>query len=249
MSGHSKWNSIKHRKAAQDARRGKLFTKLIREITVAARQGGADADANPRLRLAVVQARSHNIPGETIQRAITKGAGGTDGAHYEEVIYEGYGPHRVAVVVEALTDNRKRTAASLRHAFNRHHGGLGATNSVQYMFERKGTLTVPHHAIDEDTLTEYILEAGAEDLENLGEAYLVITPVTRFDAVRTFLEEKGVRIEAAELQRLPQNRVSIESKEEAERVLTFLEALEEDDDVQKVFSNFEIDEAIIADLA
>ena len=248
MSGHSKWSSIKHKKAAQDARRGKLFTKLIREVTVAARHGGGDPEANPRLRLAISQARGHNLPMDTINRAIAKGSGASEGEDYVEVIYEGYGPHNVAVVIEALTDNRNRTIASIRHTFGKHNGNLGATNSVQYMFERKGTLTVPKEGLDEDALTEYVLEGGGEDLEDQEDSFLVICPLEAFESLRSLLEEKGVTIGSAELQRLPQARVTLSSKEDAEKVLTFLEALEEDDDVQKVFSNLDIDEAILAEL-
>jgi YebC/PmpR family DNA-binding regulatory protein len=248
MSGHSKWSSIKHKKAAQDARRGKLFTKLIREVTVAARHGGGDPEANPRLRLAINQARNNNMPMDTINRAIAKGSGTADGEDYEEVIYEGYGPNNVAVVIEALTDNRNRTIASIRHTFGKHNGNLGATNSVQYMFERKGTLTVPKEGLDEDALTEYVLEGGGEDLEDQEDSFLVICPLEAFESLRSLLEEKGVTIGSAELQRLPQARVTLSSKEDAEKVLTFLEALEEDDDVQKVFSNLDIDEAILAEL-
>ena len=249
MSGHSKWSSIKHKKAAVDAKRGKIFTKLIREITVAAKQGGGDIEANPRLRLAVNQARSQNMPNDTMQRAIAKGVGGNEGVDFEEVIYEGYGPHNVAVVIEVLTDNRNRTVASLRHAFQKHNGNMGATNSVQYMFDRKGTLVVPKNALDEDTLTEYVLEAGGEDLEDQGDSFLVISAMEEFESVKTFLEGKNVPLESAELQRLPQTRVTIDNQEDAEKVISFLELLEEDDDVQKVFSNFDIDEAILANLA
>lgn len=248
MSGHSKWSSIKHKKAATDSKRGKIFTKLIREITVAAKQGGGDLEANPRLRLSVVQARGQNMPNDTIQRAIKKGVGGNDGVDFEEVIYEGYGPNNVAVVIEALTDNRNRTIASIRQAFGKYDGNLGATNSVQYMFDRKSTFVVLKEAIDEDTLTEYILDAGAEDLEDQGDSFLVIAEMDAFDAVKIFLESKEVPVESAELQRLPQTRVAIANKEDAERVINFLELLEEDDDVQKVFSNFDIAEGLLAEL-
>ncbi len=248
MSGHSKWSSIKHKKAAADAKRGKAFTKLIREITVAAKHGGGDQEANPRLRLAVVQARGQNMPNDTIQRAINKGVGGNDGVDFEEVIYEGYGPNNVAVVIEALTDNRNRTIASIRTAFGKYDGNLGATNSVQYMFDRKGTFVVSKEAIDEETLTEYILDAGAEDLEDQGDSFLVIAEMDTFEVVKSYLEDKNVPLESAELQRLPQTRVPIDSKEDAEKVIHFLELLEDDDDVQKVFSNFDIAEGILAEL-
>jgi YebC/PmpR family DNA-binding regulatory protein len=249
MSGHSKWSSIKHKKAAIDSKRGKVFTKLIREITSAARHGGGDPGANPRLRLALDRARASNMPNDTMQRAIDKGTGEGDEGNYEEVIYEGYGPARIAVVIEALTDNRNRTASSIRTAFTKHSGNLGSTNSVQYMFDRKGTFVIPKTAADEDTLTEYVLEAGAEDLEDDGDTWWVTCPLEAFDAVRSYFEAKGVPVESAELQRLPQNRVMIEDPEEATRVLSFVEALEDDDDVQRVFANFDIDEQLLAELA
>jgi YebC/PmpR family DNA-binding regulatory protein len=249
MSGHSKWSKLKHFKGAVDAKRSKLFTKLVREITAAARHGGGDLNGNPRLRLAVGKAKSSGLPGDTIQRAIAKATGGDDTVDYEEVIYEGYGPASVAVVIEALTDNRNRTASALRTAFTKHNGNLASTNAVQYMFDRKGTFTVPKGAVSEDVLTEYVLEAGAEDLQDDGDTWLVTCSLQAFDAVRSFLEGKGVPLESAELQRLPQTRVTIADAEAAQEVMNFLEALEEDDDVQKVFSNFDIDERVLAELA
>jgi YebC/PmpR family DNA-binding regulatory protein len=249
MSGHSKWSKVKHFKGAVDAKRSKLFTKLIREITSAARRGGGDPDGNPRLRLAIAKARGNSVPGDTIQRAIAKAVGGEDTVDYEEVVYEGYGPAKVAVVIEALTDNRNRTASTIRTAFTKHHGSLGSTNSVQYMFERKGTFRIAKGALDEETLTDYVLEAGADDLQDDGESWLVTCPLEAFDAVRGYLEGKGVALEAAELARLPQTRVTIEDREQAQQVLSFLDALEEDDDVQKVFSNFDIDERLLEELA
>ena len=249
MSGHSKWNSIKHKKAAVDAKRGKIFTKLIREITVAARTGGGDPDGNPRLRAAIQAARSQNMPTDTINRAVNKGAGGTDGDSYEEVIYEGFGPGNVAVVIRTLTDNRNRTIAALRTTFNKFNGTLAATNAVQHMFDRKGVLVIPKSAVDEETLTEWILEAGAEDLETGEEEYLVTCSVEDFEEVKTALEAKELALESAELALLPTMRVEIENKEEAERVLNFLDMLEEEDDVQRVFSNFDIPPEILAELA
>jgi len=249
MSGHSKWSSIKHKKAAADAKRGKVFTKVIREITSAARHGGGDPNGNARLRLAMDKARASNVPNDTVQRAIAKGVGDTGGVDYEEVIYEGYGPASVAVVIEALTDNRNRTASVIRTAFTKANGSLGSTNSVQYMFDRKGTFSVAKDAIDEDTLTEHVLEAGGENLEDEGESWLVTCPLEQFDAVKTYLEGKGVPLASAELQRLPQTYVTINDREAAEKVLNFLEALEDDDDVQKVFANFDIDEQLLAELA
>jgi YebC/PmpR family DNA-binding regulatory protein len=249
MSGHSKWSKVKHFKGAVDAKRSKLFTKLVREVTAAAKRGGGDPDGNPRLRLAIAKAKASSLPSDTIQRAISKAVGGEDTVDYEEVIYEGYGPSSVAVVIEALTDNRNRTASTIRTAFTKYNGNLGGTNSVQYMFDRKGTFAVPKDAADEDTLTEYVLESGADDLEDDGDTWLITCALEQFDAVKSYLEGKGVPLDTAELQRLPQTYVTIKDREAAEKVLTFLEALEEDDDVQKVFANFDIDDKIMAELA
>jgi YebC/PmpR family DNA-binding regulatory protein len=249
MSGHSKWSSIKHKKAAQDAKRGKLYTKLIREITVAAKLGGADPAANPRLRSAVQTARGQNMPMDTVNRAISKGAGGNEGVDFEEVTYEGFGPGNVAVVIQALTDNRNRTIASIRTAFNKYNGTLGSPNSVLYMFDRKGAITIPKPGMDEDTLTEIALEAGAEDLDAEGDDYLVISAVEEFEQVKAGLESGGVEISGAELALLPQTRVVVHDREQAEQVMNFLEMLEEDDDVQKVFSNFDIDDTLLAELS
>ncbi|MCZ6627895.1 MAG: YebC/PmpR family DNA-binding transcriptional regulator [SAR324 cluster bacterium] len=249
MSGHSKWSSIKHKKAAVDAKRGKIFTKLIREITIAAKLGGEDPEANPRLRSAVQSARSQNMPMDTVNRAISKGIGGGEGANYEEIIYEGFGPSSVAVVIQVLTDNRNRTVASIRSAFTKYNGNLGATNSVLHMFDRKGTISLPKASIDEDTLTELILDAGAEDLESGEEDYLIICSVEDFEAVKAALEAKGLEIKQAEMARLPHSKTIISDREDAEKVIGFLETLEEDDDVQKVFSNFDIDDAVLAELS
>ena len=249
MSGHSKWSKVKHFKGAVDAKRSKLFTKLVREITMAAKRGGGDPDGNPRLRLAMNKAKAASVPNDTIQRAIGKGVGGNDGVDYEEVIYEGYGPARVAVVIEALTDNRNRTASAIRTAFTKANGSLAGTNSVQYMFDRKGTFSIPKSAIGEDALMEHVLEAGADDLEDDGEAWLVTCSLEAFDTVKSYLDGKGVPLESAELQRLPQTRVVITDAEEAQKVLNFLEVLEDDDDVQKVYTNFDIDEQVLAQLA
>ena len=248
MSGHSKWSTIKHRKAAIDSKRAKIFTKLIREITVASKMGGGDLEANSRLRLAVAVARGQNMPSDTIHRAIAKGTGAGDTDNYEQVIYEGYGPNNVAVVVEALTDNRNRTASNIRTAFGKHGGSLGATNSVQYMFERKGTFRLDKKAVDENTLTEYVLEAGADDLEDEGDSWFISCSLSTFDKVRGFLEGKGLKLLNAELQRLPQTLVKLTDKEQAQKVLSFLDALEDDDDVQKVFSNADLDESLMGEL-
>ncbi|MFI5400061.1 MAG: YebC/PmpR family DNA-binding transcriptional regulator [SAR324 cluster bacterium] len=248
MSGHSKWSKVKHFKGAVDSKRSKLFTKLVKEITVAAKLGLPDPDANPRLRLAVQNARAASMPKDTIERAIKKVAAGAETSNYEEVIYEGYGPGKIAVVVEALTDNRNRTASSVRTLFNKNQASLGAANSVQYMFERRGTIYLPKTAGAEDRLMELILEAGAEDLEDLGDEWLVTTSFENYIPVRQFLESKGLAVTSSELARIPTQKIILEDKETAEKAMGFVEALEEDDDVQKVFSNFDISEPVLAQL-
>ena len=249
MSGHSKWSTIKHRKAAQDAKRGKVFTKLIKELTIAARMGGSELDANPRLRTAVANAKSQSMPKDNIDRAIKKGAGELDGVIYEEIIYEGYGPHNVAIIVEVMTDNRNRSIASVRHAFNKYNGNLGSANSVQYMFDRLGSIIVDKTVIDEDSLTELILEAGAEDLKTENpDSFQVITAPEDFDLVRSYLEEKDVAMLSAEVIWNPQNRVEIDELKKAELVIKLIEILEDDDDVNSVHSNFDISENVMAEL-
>jgi YebC/PmpR family DNA-binding regulatory protein len=248
MSGHSKWSKVKHFKGAVDTKRSKLFTKLVKEITVAAKMGMPDPDSNPRLRLAVQNARSASMPKDNIERAIKKAASGTDTSTYEEVIYEGYGPGNIAVVVEALTDNRNRTASVVRTVFNKNQATLGAANSVQYMFERKGNVLLPKSAGDEAKLLELILEAGAEDLEDLGDEWLVTTSFEAFAPVRQFLEAKGVPVTTAELARVPTQKVLLEDKAAAEQAMNFVEALEDEDDVQRVFTNFDVSEAVLAQL-
>ncbi len=250
MSGHSKWSTIKHRKAAQDAKRGKVFTKLIKELTVAAKLGGSDPDANPRLRTAIASAKAQSMPRDNIDRAIKKGAGELDGVHYDEILYEGYGPHNVALIVETLTDNRNRTIASIRHAFSKGGGNLGSANSVQYMFDRIGFIRVEKSAIDEDLLTEIILEAGAEDIQTEHpEEYHVIASTADFDDVRGKLEEAQVPMLNAEILWSPKNRVEIDDPRKAEQVIKLIEMLEDDDDVQSVHSNFDISESVLAQLA
>ena len=249
MSGHSKWSTIKHRKAAQDAKRGKAFTKLIKELTIAARMGGSELDANPRLRTAVANAKSQSMPKDNIDRAIKKGAGELDGAVYEEIIYEGYGPHNVAIIVEVMTDNRNRTIASVRHAFSKCNGNLGSANSVQYMFDRMGSIMIEKTVIEEDLLTDLILEAGADDIitEN-PDAFQIITSPADFDTVRSYLEEKDVAMLSAEVIWNPQNRVEIDDSKKAEQVIKLIDILEDDDDVNSVHSNFDISENVMAEL-
>jgi YebC/PmpR family DNA-binding regulatory protein len=249
MSGHSKWSTIKHRKAAQDAKRGKAFTKLIKELTIAARMGGSELDANPRLRTAVANAKSQSMPKDNIDRAIKKGAGELDGAIYEEIIYEGYGPHNVAIIVEVMTDNRNRTIASVRHAFSKCNGNLGSANSVQYMFDRMGSIMIEKTVIEEDLLTDLILEAGADDIitEN-PDAFQIITSPADFDTVRSYLEEKEVTMLSAEVMWNPQNRVEIDDSKKAEQVIKLIDILEDDEDVNSVHSNFDISDNVMAEL-
>ncbi|MDP6210310.1 MAG: YebC/PmpR family DNA-binding transcriptional regulator [SAR324 cluster bacterium] len=249
MSGHSKWSTIKHRKAAQDAKRGKAFTKLIKELTIAARMGGSELDANPRLRTAVANAKSQSMPKDNIDRAIKKGAGELDGAIYEEIIYEGYGPHNVAIIVEVMTDNRNRTIASVRHAFSKCNGNLGSANSVQYMFDRMGSIMIEKTVIEEDLLTDLILEAGADDINTENpDAFQIITSPADFDTVRSYLEEKEVAMLSAEVIWNPQNRVEIDDSKKAEQVIKLIDILEDDEDVNSVHSNFDISDNVMAEL-
>ena len=249
MSGHSKWSTIKHRKAAQDAKRGKIFTKLIKELTISARIGGSDLDSNPRLRTAVANAKSQSMPKDNIERAIKKGAGELDGAIYEEIIYEGYGPHNVAIIVEAMTDNRNRTIASVRHAFSKCNGNLGSANSVKYMFDRIGSIMINKNIVEEDFLTELILESDAEDLITEDpDVYQIITSITNFDSIRSFLEEKNIPMVSAEIIWSPKNRVEIDDYKKAEQIIKLIEMLEDDEDTKSVHSNLEISENVMEKL-
>ena len=249
MSGHSKWSTIKHRKAAQDAKRGKIFTKLIKELTISARIGGSDLDANPRLRTAVANAKSQSMPKDNIERAIKKGAGELDGAIYEEIIYEGYGPHNVAIIVEAMTDNRNRTIASVRHSFSKCNGNLGSANSVKYLFDRIGSIMIDKNLVEEDLLTELILEAGAEDLITEDhDFYQIITSIIHFDSIRSFLEDKNIAMVSAEIIWSPKNRVEIDDYKKAEQIIKLIEMLEDDEDTKSVHSNLEISQNIMEKL-
>ena len=249
MSGHSKWSTIKHRKAAQDAKRGKIFTKLIKELTISARIGGSDLDSNPRLRTAVANAKSQSMPKDNIERAIKKGAGELDGAIYEEIIYEGYGPHNIAIIVEAMTDNRNTTIASVRHAFSKCNGNLGSANSVKYMFDRIGSIRIKKNIVEEDFLTELILESGAEDLITEDpDVYQIITSITNFDSIRSFLEEKNIPMVSAEIIWSPKNRVEIDDYKKAEQIIKLNEMLEDDEDTKSVHSNLEISENVMEKL-
>ena len=245
MSGHSKWHSIRHKKAIVDARRGKLFTKLMREIMVAARLGGGDPDKNPRLRKAIQAARDANMPKENIERAIKKGTGELEGEKFEEVSYEGYGPGGVAVYIEAMTDNKNRTASEIRHIFAKHGGNLGESGCVSWMFKRKGYIVVEKSKVSsEDELFEIVLDAGAEDMKEDGSNYVIYTSPEDFETVVKALQEKGIEIAAKEIGMIPDTYVKLEGKQ-AEQMIKLMEALEDHDDVQHVWANFDIDEAEI----
>ncbi|PNU21258.1 YebC/PmpR family DNA-binding transcriptional regulator [Geothermobacter hydrogeniphilus] len=237
MAGHSKWANIKHRKGAQDAKRGKIFTKLIKEITVAAKIGGGDLEANARLRLAVDKAKQANMPKDNIDRAIKKGTGDLDGVTYEEGVFEGYGPGGVAVIVEFMTDNRTRTVADVRHIFAKHNGNLGVSGSVAFMFDRKGLITFPDDA-DFDAIFEAALEAGAEDVKQ-DNGIEVITDPADFETVKNALEAAGLEMTTAEITMLPQTQTTVEGKH-AEQLMKLIDKLEDNDDVQNVYANFDI---------
>ena len=245
MAGHSKWKQIKHYKAATDKKRGAMFTKLIREITVAARQGGGDPDGNPRLRTAIEAAKDSSMPKENIERAVKKGTGELEGVDYVEVMYEGYGPGGVALLVHALTDNPTRTVADVRFALTRHGGNFGATNSVAWMFDRKGQITVDAEKFTEDATMEAALEGGADDVTTEDGLHLISTAPTALHAVKSALEAKKIKVEQAEISMIPKNTVHVEGKI-AEQLLKLMEELEELDDVQKVDANFDIDVAEMA---
>ncbi|MGH3037355.1 MAG: YebC/PmpR family DNA-binding transcriptional regulator [Gaiellaceae bacterium] len=251
MSGHSKWSSIKHKKGAADAKRGKLFSKLSRAIIVAAREGGPDPDANATLATAIQKARDNSMPKDNIERAVARGAGaGTDGdAAYATVTYEGYGPGGVAVFVEALTDNRNRTAAEVRHVFTKNDGNLGTSGSVAWLFERKGVVIVGGDAVDEDELMLAAADGGAEDVGVDGSSFQVTAAPDDLAAVRAALEAAGIAFESAELTMLPKSTVAIEDEGTAKKLLRLMDALEENDDVQAVYANFDIPEGILEAVA
>jgi len=244
MSGHSKWATIKRKKGALDAKRGKLFTKLIKELTIAAREGGGDPNANPRLRLAVDNAKSANMPADNIERAIKKATGGLEGVTYHELTYEGYGPGGIALLVEVATDNKNRTVAEVRHLFSRHSGSMGETGSVSWMFEKKGVISLPAQKKSEEEILDIVLEAGAEDLHTEDGYYEITTPVESFEQVRKALINAKLEIENASLQWIPKNNIRT-TGDDAEKVLKLIEALEDCDDVQNVYSNADIDESVI----
>lgn len=242
MAGHSKWANIKHRKSRQDAARGKAFTKLIREITVAAREGGGDEANNPRLRAAVLSAKAENMPMVNIERAIKKGTGELEGESYEGAIYEGYGPGGVALFIETLTDNRNRTVSEVRHLFSKYNGSMAESGAVAWVFEQKGLILVPKEGVEEEELMLVVLDAGAEDIVEEENVYEVYASLPHFESVRKAIEEAGIEIERAELTRIPQNTVPIEGKT-AQQLLSLMEMLEDNDDVQRVYANFEIDDS------
>jgi YebC/PmpR family DNA-binding regulatory protein len=242
MSGHSKWHSIKHKKAAIDSKRGRAFTKYIKEITVAARFGGGDPDGNPRLRKAILDAKTLNMPADNIKRAIMKGTGELEGGQLEEILYEGYGPAGVALLAEVVTDNRNRTVSEIRHVFSKNGGNMGEAGSVAWMFSKKGYIVIDSSKADEDTLMNLAIEAGADDFANEGSTYEIYTTPQAFDGVLTALKEKGIETVSAEISMIPQNYVKVEGKS-AQQVIKLMEALDEHDDVQHVYGNFDIEES------
>jgi YebC/PmpR family DNA-binding regulatory protein len=244
MSGHSKWSQIKHKKAKTDAVRGKVFTKLIREITIASRQGGGDPNGNPRLRLAIQTAKEANMPQDNIQRAIKKGLGELEGQHLEEFWYEGYGPGGVALIIDVVSDNRNRTTSEVRHALTKHNGNLGENGSVSWNFENRGVITVDRKRVDEDTLMSAALEAGAADVSDEGEVWEVYTDPTQLMQVSDALNRGGIATRSAEFQKVPKTLVKVDG-DDARKVIKLVEALEELDDVQRVSANFDIPDEIL----
>jgi YebC/PmpR family DNA-binding regulatory protein len=242
MSGHSKWHTIKHKKGALDAKRGKLFTKLIKELTVAARTGGGDPEANARLRKAVSDAKAGNMPNDTIARAIRRGTGEEEGVNYDEITYEGIGPGGVAIIVDAMTDNRNRTVAEIRHAFSKYGGNMGVSGSQSWNFEKKGYIVIDKAAKSEDELFEIVTEAGAEDLRDDEDNFEIITAPENFEAVHEAVKKAGIEPQVAEVEMLPKSYVKLEGAD-ARQMLKLMEVLEDHDDVQKVSANFDIDEA------
>ena len=250
MSGHSKWSSIKHKKGAADARRGKLFSKLSRAIIVAAKEGGGDPSGNLALQNAIEKARSYSMPKENIDRAIAKGSGAdADASDFETVIYEGYGPGGVAVIVEALTDNRNRTASDVRHLFAKNDGNLGTAGAVSWLFERRGVVLVNADGVDEDELTLAAAEGGADDVELDGTTFQIVGPVETLSAVRQAVETAGFTVESAELTMVPKTTVQVESENDAKKILRLVDQLEDNDDVQDVYANFDIPERVLEAVA
>ena len=243
MSGHSKWHTIKHKKGATDAKRGKIFTKLIKEVTVAARTGGSgDVDLNARLRKAVTDAKAQNMPNDTIDRAIKRGTGELEGVNYEEITYEGYGIGGVAVLVETMTDNRNRTVAELRHIFSKNGGNLGEAGSVAWIFDKKGLIIVDKAAKSEDELFEIAIEAGADDVQDEGDVYEIYTSPENYEAVNEAIKKAGIESQNSEVSMIPQNYIKLEG-DDAKKMLKLYEAVDDNDDVQNIYANFDIDES------
>lgn len=248
MSGHSKWASIKHKKAATDSKRGKLFSKIIKEITVAARMGGGDQNANPRLRSAVMAAKGANMPGDNIDRAVKKGTGELPGVSYEEISYEGYGPGGVALLIDAMTDNKNRTVAEIKAILGKHGGNMGETGCVNWMFSKKGLIALPADQVEETELMDLVLEAGAEDMTIQGDMYEIITSMEDFEAVKHEVERMKFRISLAEMALIPQSTIKLEGSK-ARQMLKLMDAIEDHDDVQKVHANFDIPDEIYEEMA
>jgi YebC/PmpR family DNA-binding regulatory protein len=245
MSGHSKWSTIRHKKGAADAKRGKIFTKLIKEIMVAARMGGGDANANPRLRAAVLAAKAENMPKDNIDRAIKKGAGEMDGVNYEEFNYEGYGPSGVAILLEIMTDNRNRAASEIRHIFSRNGGNMGEAGCVAWMFDKKGSIVFNKEGVSEEELMEVALEAGAEDVKDMETQFEVITSLEDFTPVKEAFDSRGLTYELAEITMVPQTTVPVSDEKVALQLLKLMDALEDSDDVQHAYANFDIPDEIL----
>lgn len=247
MSGHSKWATIKHKKGALDAKRGKIFTRLIKEITIAAKAGG-DVEKNPRLRTAVAAAKAENMPADNIKRAIQRGTGELEGATYEEITFEGYGPGGVAILVDVMTDNRNRTVSEIRHIFGKNGGNMGEAGSVSWMFHKKGDIVIPKSAAKEDDLMTLVLDNGADDLKDDGDNWEILTDPSAFEAVLEAVKKAGIKPEVAEIGMIPQNYIKLEGQQ-ANTMIRLLEALEDQDDVQHVYSNFDIDQAALEEVA
>lgn len=248
MSGHSKWSSIKHKKSAADAKRGKIFTKLIKEITVAARLGGGDPDGNPRLRAAIAAAKAENMPKENITRGIKKGTGELEGAAFEEASYEGYGPGGVAVLVDCLTDNKNRTVADIKHQFDRYGGSLGEPGCVSWMFEKKGLIVIEKDKADEEHLLNLALESGAEDVKEEDTEFEVITAPSDFESIKQAIDDAGLAYTVAEISMIPKNTVKLEGKK-AQQMLALMENLEDHEDVSHVYANFDIPDEVMEALS
>ena len=244
MAGHSKWANIKHRKAAVDTKRGKVFTKLIRELTVAAKEGGVDPESNPRLRTTIATAKGANMPNDTIDRAIKRGAGDIEGVVYNEIFYEGYGPGGSAVYVKTLTDNKNRTVSEIRRIFTKHGGGLGENGCVAWMFDLRGRIAFPADSVDEDTLFDLVIDAGADDVRTEDSEIVVVAPTEDYETVKRAVSDAGIQYESAEVTMIPQTSVRIEGRD-AEHMIRLMEALEDSDDVQNVYANFDIDEQLL----